>query len=79
MEPNKLKSYGVRLTHIPTNIVVNLNCYRSTEDNHKLALKVLRAKLFEMQNPSNLRDLIIEHGSGDYLLWNGYDIVEALE
>lgn len=43
---------GVRITHMPTGITVS--CYEHTSRfaNHQAAMKILRAKLYEMQNPS---------------------------
>ena len=74
-----MRSPSVRITHIPTGIVVECSCHRSQKANREQALKVLRAKLYAMQNLSIVQSLRTEHGSGDYLSWPAYDIQGVMD
>ena len=79
MGSDSMRAPGVRITHIPTDITVECSGHGSREKNHELALKVLRAKLYAMQNLSIVQSLRIEHGSGDYLRWPSYDIQGVMD
>ena len=60
---------AVRLTHIPTGIVVTCQNERSQIQNRELALKMLRAKLYEMEQRKREEELGNERrskiGTGD--------------
>lgn len=45
---NKVET-AVRITHIPTNIVVSVQTQRSQAQNKELALKILQAKLYQLK------------------------------
>lgn len=45
---NKIES-AVRLKHLPTGIVINSRSERSQHDNRRFAMKMLKAKLYEME------------------------------
>ncbi|MBI4029786.1 PCRF domain-containing protein, partial [Candidatus Berkelbacteria bacterium] len=45
---NKVET-AVRLTHLPTNIVVSVQTQRSQGQNRDLALKILQAKLYQLK------------------------------
>ena len=78
MSLNSMHSPSIRITHISTGIVVECSGYRTREANRAQALKILRAKLYAIQNPS-VKSLRIEHGSGDYLRWPSYDIQGVMD
>lgn len=79
MSLNSMYSPSVRITHIPTGIVVECSGYRSQKANHDQAMKILCAKLYAIQNLSIIQSLRTEHGSGDYLRWPGYDIQAVMD
>jgi peptide chain release factor 1 len=65
---NKTES-GVRITHLPTGVVVNCRDERSQHKNRAKAMRILRSRLFEQMQENNRserdqarRDMI---GSGD--------------
>lgn len=43
--------YGVRLTHMPTGIVVEVSDYRTQAENKEIAMRVLRSKVWAAQHP----------------------------
>ena len=65
---NKTSS-AVRLTHIPTGIVVECQNERSQLQNKEFAMKMLKTKLYEMEQEKKDRELANERksqvGSGD--------------
>jgi len=56
---------AVRITHIPSKIVVQCQNQRSQNQNRENAMKVLRAKLYEMQQMEREKEL--EDLRGDYV------------
>ena len=52
---NKVES-AVRLTHIPTGIVINSRSERDQHANRRIALKVLKAKLYEIEMRNKMTD-----------------------
>ncbi len=65
---NKTES-AVRITHIPTGIVVSIQTERSQHQNKEMAMRILRAKLYELEHikkKSEIDDLRKSQiGSGD--------------
>jgi peptide chain release factor 2 len=58
---NKTDS-AVRITHLPTGIVVSCQNERSQHANRRTAMGVLRAKLFELQRQERRRELAVLRG-----------------
>ena len=79
MSLSSMRSASVRITHIPTGIVVECSSQRTQAGNREMALKILRAKLYAIENLSINQSLRIEHGNGDYLRWPGYDIANVMD
>jgi len=61
---NKTDS-AVRMTHIPTGIIVACQNERSQIKNRATALKILRARIYEMQEAEKLKELNKRHGAKD--------------
>nr|WP_306469781.1 peptide chain release factor 2 [Oscillatoria laete-virens] len=61
---NKTDS-AVRMTHIPTGIIVACQNERSQIKNRATALKILRARLYELQEAEKRKELEKRHGAKD--------------
>lgn len=79
MSLSSMYAPSVKITHIPTGIVVECSGYRTQKANHDWAMKILRAKLYAIQNLSIVQSLRIEHGSGEYLRWPSYNIEGVMD
>jgi peptide chain release factor 2 len=53
---------AVRLTHLPTGIVVSCQNERSQHKNRSTAMKILRARLYELAEDERRRERAAEHG-----------------
>ncbi len=69
---NKTES-AVRMTHIPTGIVVRCQSERSQHKNRATALKLLKAKLVTMREAERNRELASLYGDKGEIAW-GYQI-----
>ena len=65
---NKTDS-AIRITHIPTNIVVQCQNERSQHKNKATAMKMLKAKLYEMEKQKQEEDLEARSGEKKDVAW----------
>ena len=79
MGSDSMRAPGIRITHIPTDITVECYGHGNREANRELAMKVLRAKIYALTHKLFTQNLRIEHGSGDYLRWPGYEIQGVMD
>ncbi|MCM8795306.1 MAG: peptide chain release factor 2 [Candidatus Omnitrophica bacterium] len=54
---------AVRITHLPTNIVVQSQNERSQYQNKKTCLKILKARLYELERQKKEQELFSQYGS----------------
>jgi peptide chain release factor 2 len=65
---NKTSS-AVRLTHIPTGIVVQCQNERSQHQNKQVAMKILKARLYEKKRQEEAQKLKAQYGEKKEIAW----------
>ena len=65
---NKTSS-AVRITHLPTNIVVQCQNEKSQHRNKELAIKILKARLYGLEKEKQNREKQLRHQSQKHIAW----------
>jgi peptide chain release factor 2 len=65
---NKTSS-AVRITHLPTGIVVQCQNERSQHKNRAMAMKLLRAKLYDLHEKQRQAELAAQRGKQEEIAW----------
>ena len=60
---------AVRITHIPTNIVAQCQNERSQHKNKSTAMKILKARLYEVEKEKKMRELEKEYSEKREIAW----------
>ncbi len=60
---------AVRVTHMPSNIIVQCQNERSQHQNKATALKVLKAKLYKLEKEKHEQELAKHHGGKSEIAW----------
>jgi peptide chain release factor 2 len=60
---------AVRITHMPSNIIVQCQNERSQHQNKATALKILKAKLYELEKAKHEKELAKHYGGKNEIAW----------
>ena len=60
---------AVRITHLPTNIVVQCQNERSQHKNKGTAMKILKARLYELERKKKMRELEKQYSEKREIAW----------